>query len=112
MCTRLSFATFPVRYHILDVQQRYSCSLEVIIYSSQSRKIWKQSCHTIHKATITLLFPDDLILSLNCSIPVIFRYGSPIVDIKWHESVSTASKNLITSDSHVVRIWDPQTVSI
>jgi hypothetical protein len=39
------------------------------------------------------------------------RYGSPIMDIKWHESVSTASKNLITSDSHIVRIWNPQTVS-
>jgi ribosome biogenesis protein ENP2 len=33
------------------------------------------------------------------------------MDIKWHESVSTASKNLITSDSHIVRIWNPQTVS-
>lgn len=39
------------------------------------------------------------------------RYGSPIVDIKWHESVSNASKHLVTADSHVVRIWDPQTVS-
>lgn len=33
------------------------------------------------------------------------------MDIKWHESVSTAAKNLITSDSRIVRIWNPQTVS-
>lgn len=33
------------------------------------------------------------------------------MDIKWHESVSTAAKNLITSDSHIVRIWNPRTVS-
>ncbi len=33
------------------------------------------------------------------------------MDIKWHESVSNASKHLVTADSHVVRIWDPQTVS-
>lgn len=33
------------------------------------------------------------------------------MDIKWHESVSTAAKNLITSDSHIVRVWNPKTVS-
>jgi ribosome biogenesis protein ENP2 len=55
-----------------------------------------------------------LLYDLRSSIPLRIKdhmYGSPIVDIKWHESVSNASKHLVTADSHVVRIWDPQTVS-
>ncbi|MCO5576347.1 hypothetical protein L7F22_030156 [Adiantum nelumboides] len=35
------------------------------------------------------------------------RYGTPIVDIKWHESLSSTRKHIISADSHVVRIWDP-----
>jgi len=53
-----------------------------------------------------------LLYDLRSSIPLRIKdhmYGSPIVDIKWHESVSNASKHLVTADSHVVRIWDPQT---
>lgn len=53
-----------------------------------------------------------LLYDLRSSTPILIKdhmYGSPVMDIKWHESVSTAAKNLITSDSHIVRIWNPQT---
>lgn len=53
-----------------------------------------------------------LLYDLRSSTPIMTKdhmYGSPIMDIKWHESVSTAAKNLITSDSRIVRIWNPQT---
>ncbi|XP_072966669.1 uncharacterized protein [Typha angustifolia] len=36
-------------------------------------------------------------------------YGSPILNIKWHRTLNSAEPKLITSDSHIVRIWDPNT---
>lgn len=48
--------------HILDVQQRYSCLLEVII-AHKVGNFWKQSYHTIHKVAVTLVY---LVLILNC----------------------------------------------
>lgn len=36
-------------------------------------------------------------------------YGSPILDIKWHKTLNTEGTKLITTDKHVVRIWDPET---
>lgn len=38
------------------------------------------------------------------------RYGSAILDIKWHHTLNYEQPKLITTDSHVVRIWDPETV--
>lgn len=38
------------------------------------------------------------------------RYGSPILDIKWHRTLNSEHPKLITTDHHVVRIWDPETV--
>lgn len=38
------------------------------------------------------------------------RYGSSILDIKWHRTMNFERAMLITSDNHVVRIWDPDTV--
>lgn len=43
-------------------------------------------------------------------LPVLYRYGSPILDIKWHHTLNTERQKLITTDSHIVRIWDPETV--
>ncbi|KAI3925811.1 hypothetical protein MKX01_003370 [Papaver californicum] len=36
-------------------------------------------------------------------------YGSPILDIKWHQTLNSEGTKLITTDSHIVRIWDPET---
>lgn len=38
------------------------------------------------------------------------RYGSSILDIKWHRTLNSERPKLITTDNHIVRIWDPQTV--
>lgn len=36
-------------------------------------------------------------------------YGSAILDIKWHRTLNSERQKLITTDKHVVRIWDPET---
>lgn len=36
-------------------------------------------------------------------------YGSPILRIKWHKSLNSERPKLITTDKHIVRIWDPET---
>ncbi|CAL5036445.1 unnamed protein product [Urochloa decumbens] len=36
-------------------------------------------------------------------------YGSPILNIKWHQSLNSAEPKLITADKHIVRVWDPNT---
>ncbi|GAU42505.1 hypothetical protein TSUD_101170 [Trifolium subterraneum] len=53
-----------------------------------------------------------LIYDLRSSRPVRIEdhmYGSPILDIKWHHTLNFERPMLITSDNHVVRIWDPAT---
>ncbi|MCO5549232.1 hypothetical protein L7F22_002699 [Adiantum nelumboides] len=53
-----------------------------------------------------------LLYDLRSSTPILVKdhmYGTPIVDIKWHESLSSTRKHIISADSHVVRIWDPDT---
>ncbi|XP_058779910.1 uncharacterized protein LOC131653671 [Vicia villosa] len=53
-----------------------------------------------------------LIYDLRSSLPVRIQdhmYGSPILDIKWHRTLNFERPMLITSDNHVVRIWDPDT---
>ncbi|KAI5070277.1 hypothetical protein GOP47_0014620 [Adiantum capillus-veneris] len=53
-----------------------------------------------------------LLYDLRSSTPIHVKdhmYGTSIVDIKWHESLSSTRKHIITADSHVVRIWDPNT---
>ncbi|KAK2423458.1 nucleolar protein [Trifolium repens] len=53
-----------------------------------------------------------LIYDLRSSHPVRIEdhmYGSPILDIKWHRTLNFERPMLITSDNHVVRIWDPVT---
>ncbi|KAI4984078.1 hypothetical protein ZWY2020_040931 [Hordeum vulgare] len=36
-------------------------------------------------------------------------YGSPILYIKWHQTLNSTEPKLITADKHVVRVWDPNT---
>ncbi|KAL2626174.1 hypothetical protein AAZV13_07G096200 [Glycine max] len=53
-----------------------------------------------------------LIYDLRSSHPVRIQdhmYGSSILDIKWHRTLNYEQPMLITSDNHVVRIWDPET---
>ncbi|KAL9324396.1 hypothetical protein ACSQ67_009253 [Phaseolus vulgaris] len=53
-----------------------------------------------------------LIYDLRSSHPLRIQdhmYGSSILDIKWHRTLNYEQPMLITSDNHVVRIWDPQT---
>ncbi|KAB1222200.1 Nucleolar protein 10 [Morella rubra] len=53
-----------------------------------------------------------LIYDLRSSYPIRVKdhmYGSPILDIKWHRTLNSEQPKLITTDSHVVRIWDPET---
>ncbi|KAJ4845664.1 hypothetical protein Tsubulata_003551 [Turnera subulata] len=35
-------------------------------------------------------------------------YGSPILDIRWHRTPNSDRQKIITTDNHVVRIWDPE----
>ena len=44
-------------------------------------------------------------------LSLLYRYGSPILDIKWHQTLNSERPKLITTDNHIVRIWDPETVS-
>ncbi|KAJ7972134.1 Nucleolar protein 10 [Quillaja saponaria] len=53
-----------------------------------------------------------LLYDLRSSYPILVKdhmYGSPILDIKWHRTLNYEQPKLITSDNHVVRIWDPAT---
>ncbi|CAL0317099.1 unnamed protein product [Lupinus luteus] len=53
-----------------------------------------------------------LIYDLRSSNPVRIQdhmYGSPILDIKWHRTLNYEQPMLISSDNHVVRIWNPET---
>ncbi|BAU02650.1 uncharacterized protein HKW66_Vig0121780 [Vigna angularis] len=53
-----------------------------------------------------------LIYDLRSSHPLRIQdhmYDSSILDIKWHRTLNYEQPMLITSDNHVVRIWDPQT---
>ncbi|KAL4644129.1 hypothetical protein ACB098_02G120800 [Castanea mollissima] len=53
-----------------------------------------------------------LIYDLRSSSPVRVKdhmYGSPILDIKWHRTLNSEHPKLISTDNHVVRIWDPET---
>uniref|UniRef100_A0A7N0UV27 Nucleolar protein 10 n=1 Tax=Kalanchoe fedtschenkoi TaxID=63787 RepID=A0A7N0UV27_KALFE len=53
-----------------------------------------------------------LLYDLRSSLPVRVKdhmYGSPIIDIKWNRTVNSHHPKMITTDSHVVRIWDPET---
>ncbi|KAE8771961.1 Nucleolar protein 10 [Hordeum vulgare] len=34
-------------------------------------------------------------------------YGSPILNIKWHQTLNSTEPKLITADKHIVRVWDP-----
>ncbi|XP_015902996.3 uncharacterized protein LOC107435875 [Ziziphus jujuba] len=53
-----------------------------------------------------------LIYDLRSSHPLRVKdhmYESPILDIKWHQTLNSEKPKLITTDNHIVRIWDPQT---
>eukprot|EP00257_Ricinus_communis_P005506 XP_002519773.2 nucleolar protein 10 [Ricinus communis] len=53
-----------------------------------------------------------LLYDLRSSHPIRVKdhmYGSPILDIKWHRTLNSERDKLITTDTHVVRIWDPET---
>lgn len=36
-------------------------------------------------------------------------YGSPILDIKWHRTLNSEHPKIVSTDKHIVRIWDPET---
>eukprot|EP00897_Mesotaenium_endlicherianum_P005033 jgi/Mesen1/4558/ME000232S03820 len=36
-------------------------------------------------------------------------YGDPIVDIKWHTSVTSTARHIISADHKIVKIWEPTT---
>ncbi|KAG8479720.1 hypothetical protein CXB51_029216 [Gossypium anomalum] len=53
-----------------------------------------------------------LIYDLRSSSPIRVKdhmYGSPILDIKWHNTPNFDQPKLITTDTHIVKIWDPET---
>ncbi|OWM85471.1 hypothetical protein CDL15_Pgr019095 [Punica granatum] len=53
-----------------------------------------------------------LLYDLRSSHPVRVKdhmYGSPILDIKWHRTLNSEQPKLISTDNHIVRIWDPET---
>ncbi|KAJ4958993.1 hypothetical protein NE237_026104 [Protea cynaroides] len=53
-----------------------------------------------------------LIYDLRSSYPVRVKdhmYDSPILDIKWHRTLNSERPKLITTDNHIVRIWDSET---
>lgn len=53
-----------------------------------------------------------LVYDLRSSQPMRIKdhmYGSPILNIKWHKTLNTERTKLITADSHIVRVWDPET---
>lgn len=53
-----------------------------------------------------------LLFDLRSSFPIHIKdhmYGTPIVDLKWHESLSSTKRHIISADHRVVRIWDPDT---
>jgi ribosome biogenesis protein ENP2 len=55
------------------------------------------------------------IYDLRTSTPIRVKdhmYESPILNIKWQRTLNTQQPKLITTDKHIVRIWDPNTVSI
>ncbi|KAI4383079.1 hypothetical protein MLD38_008959 [Melastoma candidum] len=53
-----------------------------------------------------------LLYDLRSSNPVRIKdhmYGTSILDIKWHRTLNSDNLKIISSDNHVVRIWDPDT---
>ncbi|PWA52406.1 embryo sac development arrest 7 [Artemisia annua] len=53
-----------------------------------------------------------MIYDLRSSTPLRVKdhmYGSPIINIKWHKTLNSERPKLITTDKHIVRIWDPET---
>ncbi|KAH7387446.1 hypothetical protein KP509_16G023700 [Ceratopteris richardii] len=53
-----------------------------------------------------------LLYDLRSSTPIYTKdhmYGMPIIDIKWHESLNSTGKHIISSDANVIRIWDSET---
>ncbi|KAL0866354.1 hypothetical protein Bca101_045472 [Brassica carinata] len=52
------------------------------------------------------------IYDLRTSAPIQVKdhiYESPILSIKWQRTINTQETKLITTDKHIVRIWDPNT---
>lgn len=53
-----------------------------------------------------------MIYDLRSPLPIRVKdhmYGSAILDIKWHRTLNSENPKLISTDNHVVRIWDPET---
>ncbi|KAK9740742.1 hypothetical protein RND81_03G057200 [Saponaria officinalis] len=54
-----------------------------------------------------------LIYDLRSSQPLRVKdhmYGSLILDIKWHRTLNSQQPKIVTTDKHIVRIWDPETM--
>ncbi|KAL2319234.1 hypothetical protein Fmac_028203 [Flemingia macrophylla] len=97
-------------------------SRAVVVYFAS---VASRRCH-IHEEVTALEFDGDggfmmavgssagkvLMYDLRSSHPIRMQdhmYGSSILDIKWHHTLNYEQPLLITSDNHVVRIWDPET---
>lgn len=53
-----------------------------------------------------------LIYDLRMSDPVQVKdhmYGSPILKIKWHQTLNSAEPKVVSADRHIVRVWNPNT---
>ncbi|KAI4972883.1 hypothetical protein ZWY2020_003808 [Hordeum vulgare] len=59
--------------------------------------------HPVEKIALGFLDVSKNILLL------VYRYGNPILNIKWHQTLNSTEPKLITADKHIVRVWDPNT---
>jgi hypothetical protein len=59
---------------------------------------------------ILFVIKKSCLISLILFFPLC-SYGEAISSIKWHQTLNSTEPKLITADGHVVRIWDPNTVS-
>eukprot|EP00850_Spirogloea_muscicola_P014821 SM000109S14135 [mRNA] locus=s109:19278:23306:- [translate_table: standard] len=53
-----------------------------------------------------------MVYDLRSSVPLQTKdhmYGRPIVDIKWHKGVNSLSRHIISADSKILKIWNPET---
>ncbi|KAI3985397.1 hypothetical protein MKX01_033711 [Papaver californicum] len=81
---------------------------KVLVYDLRSSHptrachVWQQSC------TILLVF-CFILCTCEWLLPIGFISAGMEADIKWHQTLNSEGTKLITTDSHIVRIWDPET---
>lgn len=95
------------------------------IYSNEymaayNRCRWTLYVHSCKQAANTCKFSQwDMHVLYYCLwrywlviFSLLYRYGSPILNIKWHQTLNSAESKVISADSRIVRIWDPNTVRL